>query len=173
MSSLLSQSSLSNLLLANTTPVVFSPMSLGDEICTYLENQGLGLNFSGAGTVNLFSTLLPDQPDLAVAIIERGGLPSVMWLTGNSPVVNESHLERPVFQVFMRSGMTGYLAGNQMMQNVHGALQGIVETQINAGGALFHLIASLQSPMYLGRDIRERHQWSQNYEVWWENDQWA
>lgn len=152
--------------------------SLGDEICLFLQDQGLGLNFNGVGTINCFSTLLPDQPDLAIAIIERGGLPTVMWLTGPAhsattyvPPVNESKLDQPVFQVFARSGMTGYTAGNTLVQGIFGALQGIVERTLNTGGALFHLIASMQSPMYLGRDIKERHQWSQNFSTQWENPQ--
>lgn len=155
-------------------------MSLGDEICTYLQAQSLGLNFDGSGTINCFSSHLPDQPDLAVAVIERGGLPTVMWLTGPAyqsttyvPPVNESLFDQPGFQVFVRSGMTGYNAGNTMMQGVFKALQGVVEATLNSGGALFHLISSLQSPMYLGRDEKERHQWSQNYHVQWENSQRA
>lgn len=148
-------------------------MSLGDEFCTYLEHAGIGLNFNGAGTINCFSSLLPDQPDLAVAAIERGGLPSVMWLTGSSPRVNESHLEQPTVQMFIRSGMTGYNAGNTMTQNVFGTLQGITEQVLNSGGALFHLIASLSSPMYLGRDEKERHQWAVSFQVMWENGQWT
>lgn len=146
-------------------------LTLGDEICTYLEGvSSLGLNFDGAGTINLFSTLLPDTPDQAVAVIERGGLPPVMVLTGWPPV-GESKLDQPVFQVRIRSGMTGYLAGNTLAQGVYSALQGICETTINAGGALFHLITAQQSPVYLGRDARERHEWSQNFFVMWENDQ--
>jgi hypothetical protein len=155
-------------------------LSLGDEICTYLQGQSIGLNFNGAGTINCFSTLLPDQPDLAVAIIERGGLPTVTWLTGPGgrsttfvPPVNESLLDRPVFQVFTRSGMTGYTAGNTLVQKVFKALQGVVEETLNAGGSLFHLILSMQSPMYLGRDEKERHQWAQNFQVMWENEQRA
>jgi len=144
--------------------------SLGDEICLYLQSASIGLNFNGSGTINLFSTLLPDEPDLAAAVIERGGLPPVMWLTG-WPAVNESKLEQPVFQVRIRSGMTGYNAGNLLAQGVFGALQGVTETVLNSGGALFHLITAQQSPVYMGRDERERHQWSQNFFVMWENDQ--
>lgn len=145
--------------------------SLGDEIALYLQAQSLGLNFNGGGTINMFSTLLPDQPDLAAAVIERGGLPTVMWLTGPSPATNESKLDRPVFQIRVRSGMTGYNAGNTLAEGIFSKLQGLTEVVLNIGGALFHLISSLQSPVYLGRDEKERHQWSQNYQVMWENDQ--
>lgn len=155
-------------------------ISLGDEVCLYLQSKAIGLNFNGPGTVNCFSSLLLDQPDLAVAVLERGGLPTVMWLTGTPgssttfmPPINESLLDRPVFQVFTRSGMTGYTAGNTMAQKVFKTLQGVVEQTLNAGGSLFHLIASMQSPMYLGRDEKERHQWSQSFSVMWDNEQRA
>lgn len=144
-------------------------MTLGDEVCTFLQGQGLGLNFNAGGTINLFSSLLPDQPDFAVAVVERGGLPTVLWMTGSNPRVNESRLDQPVFQVLTRSGMTGYMLGSTTVHNVFGALQGIVEQTLNAGGALFHLIDAMQSPMYLGRDEKERHQWSQSFRVMWEN----
>lgn len=144
-------------------------LSLGDEFCTYLGAQGLGLNFNGAGTVNLFSTLLPDQPDLAAAVIERGGLMPVMTLTGGGAA--ESKFDRPSIQIRVRSGMQGYTAGNTLIEGIFKALQGINETALNVGGSLFHLITAQQSPVYLGRDDRERHQWSQNYLVWWQNAQ--
>jgi hypothetical protein len=152
--------------------------SLGDEICIYLQGKGLGLNFDGPGSINCFSSLLLDQPDTAVAVIERGGLMPVTWLTGPGshtttpmPATNESKLDQPVVQVFTRSAMTGYLVGNTLAEGVFGALQGIVETVLNTGGALFHLIVALQSPTYLGRDEKERHQWSQNFRIQWENGQ--
>jgi len=149
---------------------------LGDEICTYLQAQSIGLNFDGAGTINCFSSLLPDQPDLAAAVIERGGIKPLTWMTGPAthtttfvPPVNESLFDRPVFQVFVRSGMTGYNAGVDLSQNIFGALQGLVEQILNVGGAYFHLIEAMQSPMYLGRDEKERHRWSQNFSAWFEN----
>jgi hypothetical protein len=152
--------------------------SLGDEMCLYLQTKGLGLNFNGAGSINLFSSHLLDQPDLGVAVIERGGLPPLMRLTGPAfqsttyvPPQNESKFDRPVVQIFTRSGMTGYNAGNTLVEGVFGALQGLVELTLNAGGAYFHLITAMTSPMYLGRDKKERHQWSQNWSVWWENPQ--
>jgi hypothetical protein len=154
--------------------------SLGDEFCIYLQGQGLGLNFNGAGTINCFSSHLLDQPDVAVAVLERGGIRPVTWLTGPGshattfvPPVNESLLDQPVVQIFTRSSMTGYNAGNTLAEGVFGALQGVVEQVLNVGGALFHLVEAMQSPMYLGRDHKERHQWSQNFRVMWENTQRA
>lgn len=148
--------------------------SLGDELCIYLQGQGIGLNFNGAGTVNLYSTLMPDQPDLAAAVIERGGLPPLRTLTGG-PVGNtlpESKFDQPTVMIRVRSGMTGYAAGNTLAQNIYKKLQGVYETNLNGTGTMFfHLITAMQYPIYLGRDERQRHMWSQNFRVWIENDQ--
>lgn len=143
--------------------------SLGDEICTFLQTQGVG-NFNGPGTINLFSSLLPDQPDLAAAIIERGGLPPLRTLTGGG--LAESKFDQPTVMVRVRSAMTGYTAGNSLAQQIYSKLQGQFETNLNGPGTMFfHLISAMQYPIYLGRDERQRHLWSQNYRVWIENDQ--
>lgn len=144
--------------------------SLGDELCIYLQGQSLptALNFNGVGTINLFSTYLPDQPDLAAAITERPGLPPQMML--QDPV---SKLDKPNIQIMVRSGMTDWTDGNALMEGIFGALQNLAEATLNVGGAYFHLIQALGSPAYLGiaRDKRERHLWSLNMNVMWENDQ--
>lgn len=139
-------------------------LSLGDEIGTYLAAAGIGLT---QGT-NLFVSLMPDLPSACVAIIETGGMPPVMTLTGTSGV--ESKLDRPTFQVRSRADVDGYVAGQTLMQTIYGKLQGVTETKINgASFQLFHLIAALQPPVYLGRDAKERHEWSQNYSCFLEN----
>jgi hypothetical protein len=147
-------------------------LSLGDEICTYLQGLGIGLNFNGPGTINLFSSNMPDEPEQAAACYERGGLPSVMWLTGQNALA-ESLIDQPILQVRVRSAMQGYVAGTTLTQSIFKALQGVTETVLNGGGALFHLIRSQQSPIYMGRDEKQRHQWSQNFFIIWDNDQRA
>lgn len=147
--------------------------SLGDEICLYLQSQSVG-NFNGAGTVNLFSTLLPDQPDLAAAVIERGGLPPLRWLTGTVPGglgEHESKFDQPTIMIRVRAGMDGYTAGNTLAQTIYSKLQGKNDVTLNVGGQYFHFISALQYPIYLGRDERQRHLWSQNFRVWFSNDQ--
>lgn len=146
--------------------------SLGDELCIYLQGAGLSLNFNGVGTVNLYSTLLPDTDNnaLCAAVMERGGLPPVMVLTGGG--FPESKFDQPTVQVRVRSDMQSYTAGNTLTEGIFGALQGKCELTLNPpSGAYFHLISAQQSPVYLGRDLRERHQWSQNFFVQWTNPQ--
>lgn len=151
------------------------PNSLGDEICIYLQSKSVG-NFNGVGTINLYSSILPDQPDLAAAIIERGGLPPLRTLTGGpagtpSGALPESRFDQPTIMVRVRAGMQGYTDGNALAQKVYKELQGLYERQLNTGGMYFHLITALQYPAYLGRDERERHLWSQNFRVWIDNNQ--
>lgn len=144
--------------------------SLGDEICIYLQAQSVG-NFNGVGTINLFSSQMPDQPDLAAAIIERGGLPPLRYITGGD-VTTESKFDQPTIMVRVRSGMQGYVAGNNLAQLIYSKIQGQSDLRLNPpNGMYFHFISALQYPTYLGRDDRERHMWSQNFRVWIENDQ--
>jgi hypothetical protein len=148
-------------------------LSVGGEICTYLQAQSLPttLNYSGAGTKNLFDTYLPDEPDIAAAVIERPGMaPDRVLYTP------QSRFDKPSVQIMVRAGMQGFVAGNSLMQAIFGALDMQAEKNLNIGGAYFHLIRALSSPAYLGiappTDARQRHMWSLNLSVWYENDQW-
>lgn len=152
-----------------------TPLSLGAEIATYLQGftPTLGLNFSNPGAINLFVDSLPDTaatPDLAAAVLERGGLPPIMTLTGgDQTLVNK--LDRPQVQIRVRAAMGGYVAGNTLVNGIMGALQGVANTAITSGGQVFTLIMMQQSPVYLGRDERERHNWSLNTHAWYQNSQ--
>lgn len=154
------------------------PLSLAAEICTYLEGLALpvALNFDGVGETNLFATFLPDTPDLAVVVMERGGMAPLTTLVGgvgSGPRVPESKLDRPNVQIMTRCPSGDFVTGNQLAEAVFGALQGVGETYLNGPThAYFHWIFALQSPQYLGQmGGRERHLWSQNLRVLWTNPQ--
>lgn len=150
-------------------------LSLGDEIATYLQSiTALDLNFSNVGTKNLFVGGIPDAqqtPDLAATVMETGGISPLMTLTASdSALVNK--MDRPRVQIVVRAAMDGYESGNALANGIFGALQSIANTQLNPpSGAVFTLIMATQSPVYLGRDEKERHRWSQNFSSWWENPQ--
>lgn len=155
-----------------------APLSLAAEICTYLQNQPLPspLNFDGAGTKNCFATFLPDTPDLAVVVMERGGTSSLSSLVGGVGTgarLPEGNTERPNLQIMTRCGATDFLTGNALMEAVFGALNGLGEQYLNGNtNAYFHWIFNLQSPVYLGQmGGRERHLWSVNFRVMWDNPQ--
>ncbi len=151
-----------------------TPLSLGGEICTYLQGRTLPttLNYSGGGTVNLFDTYLPDLPDIAVAVIERPGMAPVRVLYDT-----QSRFDRPSVQIMVRAGMESFVAGNSLVQAIFGALDMLAEHILNPpSGAYFHLIRALHSPAYLGisppNDTRQRHMWSMNLSAWYNNQQW-
>lgn len=150
-----------------------TPLSLGAEIATYLQSvTPLGLNFSGPGPVNLFVNGIPDAqvtPDLAASVNEGGGIAPVMTLEGNGAGVNK--VDRPVVQIRVRAAMGGYVAGNTLVTAIFGALQGNGGGALNAGGATFLVLMANQSPVYIGRDELERHNWSETFTVFWANDQ--
>lgn len=153
-------------------------LSLSAEITTYLQGLSLptALNFDGVGDVNLFATLLPDTPDVAVAVIPRPGIAPVSILTGKTPGVGGSSqptlkFARPRIQVMTRVGASDYVAGNALAEAIFGALHGLNELYLNGNtNAYFHWIEAVQSPAYLGdTGGRERHLWAQNMSVWWED----
>jgi len=148
-----------------------TPLSVDAEIATYLQNKTLPvtLNFSGTAPYNLFASTLPDGPDTAVGILLTGGAAPIMTMTGQA--ASESTIDRATFQIRVRADTNSYITGNALIQGIYKALQGITETRLNGGSTtLFHLITSMQPPVYLGRgenvDKRQRHVWSQNYMAW-------
>lgn len=152
-------------------------LSVAGEICLYLQAQStpVALIYNAPGTVNLFDTFLPDVPDVAVMAAPRGGIAPVSIITGTPAPsgVTQPRLAfaRPRVQILTRCAADGYDTGNSLAEAVFGALHGLNELFLNGGGhAYFHWIEAVQSPEYLGQTGgRDRHLWSQNFSVWWED----
>ncbi len=155
--------------------IVTASLSVSANIAEYLQSvTALGLNFNGAGTVNCFVGLLNDTPDQLVAIFERPGMAPLPVLAGNNSSVNTGLLDQPIIQIRVRSASGSYEAGNTLMQGVYKALEGVTEQLVPAStGLFFHLMLAQGFPAYLGLDVRQRHEWSQNYRVILENSQRA
>lgn len=149
-----------------------STAGVAESICLYLETTDLGLNFSGAGQKNLIVNWVPDTPeypDTCVSIFERPGLPTRLTMTGMSQP--QSLLDSPMVQIRVRAAQGDYVAGNTLMQQVWGNLNGLSEVELPTGGLLFHLLNATGFPTYLGRDIQQRHEWSLNLRTIIENTQ--
>lgn len=150
-----------------------APLSLGEEIATFLQDQSLttDLNYDGAGDINLFVSMLPDMPVVAAAVIERAGVGPMQTLTGSGAAM--SRLDRPRIQIRVRSGMGQgqYKVGEELAQSIYWTLQAVTEQRITTAGQWFHMICAVSAPQYLGRDAddRERQQWSQGFDVWFDN----
>ena len=125
--------------------------ALLEDVGNYLATQGLGLS---EGT-NLFLGTLPDQPDDAVALYETGG--------GAPSLVDST--DTPSWQVRVRN--TDYATGRSMIETIWNALHGL--TAVALGGTTYKLIWALQSPVAVGRDIKQRHEWTANFRAYREN----
>lgn len=151
-------------------------LSVAGEICLYLQDSASIGNYDGAGTINLFDTFLPDEPDLAACVSPRPGVAPVSIMTGTPQPVGslpQSRLAfaRPNVQIQTRSGADDYDGGLALANAIFGALHGLNELFLNGvGHAYFHWIEAMQSPAYLGiLGGRDRHLWSFNMHVWWED----
>lgn len=145
--------------------------SPGDEIITYLAVQlnaaaTLGLTSWATGKT-LFNTVVPEQPDMAIGLLERPGFRPFMTMTGGG--LAESKTDQPVFQLLVRGPQQDYTSAFTLAMACFKALEGVSETTLVAGGATWHLIEALQSPAHLGRDEKQRHQYSQNFRAIVEN----
>jgi hypothetical protein len=145
-------------------------VSVANSIALYLESiSDLDLTF---GT-NLYADWLPDTPDQAVAVFERPGLPTRLTMTGGTTSGSQAQslLDSPLLQIRVRAAQADYAVGNTLMQQVWGNLNGLSEIELPPGGLLFHLLNATGFPMFLGRDIQERPEWSLNLSTIMENTQ--
>ena len=130
---------------------------LGADLAAYLDAQLASLTLD----TNLFVSRLPDAPDACVALLEGSGA---------QPVLNMGTLakvDNPTVQVRVRD--VSYPAGYAVVMAVFKALHGLSETELVSGGAVVKSAWAMQSPVHIGRDEKERHEWSLNLRVVWEN----
>lgn len=133
---------------------------IADDVITYLQAHSVG-----TVAVDLFAGRMPDQPDACLVVYERGGLDPLMVM--GSDTIN---VERPGFQVCVRD--SSYASGEAKAYQAFALLEGLTEVQLvpgTPGGAVYKLIHATQSPFHTGLDDNQRHLFSQNYLVMWEN----
>src|SRR5438105_3032502 len=122
-----------------------------DELGQYLGSGPAGLALT-LGT-NLFVGRLPDQPDNCVAVYETGGTMPLMVI--GTPDVK---IDRPGFQVRVRD--ESYTTGEQTITKCFKALQGVYNTTLISGGGIWKLLYATHSPMSIGRDAKQRHEFT-------------
>ena len=130
---------------------------LGADLAAYLDAQLASLTID----TNLFVSRLPDAPDACVALLEGSGAQPVLNMDALAKVDN------PTVQVRVRD--VSYPAGYAMVMSVFKTLHGLAETTLTPGTAYVKAIWAMQSPVHIGRDEKERHEWSLNLRVVWEN----
>lgn len=138
---------------------------VGDELAHFIATS---LGGSWAVGTNIFVGHLEGEPDDQLAVIERGGGPPFMTLEQSSgSSASQMKVDQPTVQI--RARAASYATGQQTVNAVFKALHAVSEQTLNSGGLLFHLIEAVQSPIYLGRDENQRHEWSQNFRLLVEN----
>lgn len=109
---------------------------------------------AGYGTfgTDLFVGVLPDTPNLCVALIESGS-----W---REPEPNPD-LEYPTMQVLVRGGTNEYLKARDKMEDIYAHLRDI--GQVTVGTTFYGGVWCSSGPTSIGRDERERPVFSANF----------
>jgi hypothetical protein len=98
---------------------------------------------------NLFIGLMPDQPDLCVAIYEASGAAPLEVL-----VNNDATLERPAIQVLTRGGRNDYPAARALAASVQAELVKITNEDVS--GTRFLRVHTMSSINAVGPDDNHR-----------------
>lgn len=107
---------------------------------------------------NLFIGLMPDQPDLCVAIYEYSGQSPLEVLTSNTAT-----LDRPSVQVLVRASRNDYPTGRALTASVRDVLTAITDETIS--GERFLRVNSVSSITALGVDSNDRPRFSLSLQV--------
>jgi hypothetical protein len=107
---------------------------------------------------NLFIGLMPDQPDLCVAIYEYSGQSPLQVLTSNTAT-----LERPSVQVLVRASRNDYPTGRTLIASVRDTLTAITDETIT--GERFLRVNAASSINALGLDANDRPRFSLSLQV--------
>jgi hypothetical protein len=102
---------------------------------------------------NLFIGLMPDSPDLCIALYEYAGSPPLEVLQDNSAT-----LERPGIQVLVRAGRNDYPVGRDLTNTIRNTLTGITDEEIS--GVRFLRVSALSAVNATGTDEKDRPQFT-------------
>ena len=122
-------------------------MALVDEVGGALTAAGV---VGGATGWTLRYHFVPDDPSQVVVLSETGGVPV-------SPVLGYS---KPAVQVYVRGEPYQATEARSKLQDVHDAIHGYYGP---LGGRTYWVIAEESGALPLGRDEKNRPEWTQNY----------
>jgi len=124
------------------------------EIGTYLVGEMPSL---ALGT-NLFLGLMPESPDVCVAMYESASSPPVFMLGGDGSAT----LESPRLQVHVRH--TAYATGKSLAQDIWTALSKV--ENVSLSGVLYLRLHAIDSPVFFTRDTNTRLMFTMNFETY-------
>ncbi len=126
-----------------------------EDLAAYLDAQLA----SHTSATDLFVALLPDQPDVATAILEYPGeAPLEAFGDSSLPAVVQ-----PRVQVVTRAASEDALASRARALEVYGALVKVGDEDLS--GTRYFRVSALQHPFPLERDDRQRVVYACNYAV--------
>lgn len=128
-------------------------MSLLSDIGGYLDTQVASITL---GT-NFFYSLLPESPDICVALVENGGVTPIF--TQGS--INLPAIERPQIQFIVRH--TSYELGAALSDTLYRVLTQITNQTIS--GNKYLRVMAISSPSLIERDKTKRVVFSCNFDV--------
>lgn len=99
--------------------------------------------------VNLFIGLMPDKPDVCVALYEYAGAPPLEVMRDNAAT-----LERPSVQVIVRSGRNDYPTARDLINTIRNTLTEITDETIS--GVTFLRVNQNSSINAVGTDDNDR-----------------
>lgn len=102
---------------------------------------------------NLFLGMMPDDPDLCVALFEYAGAPPLEVLQNNAAT-----LERPGIQVLVRAGRNDYPVARDLTNTIRNTLTAITDEEIS--GVRFLRVAALSAVNATGTDEKDRPQFT-------------
>lgn len=102
---------------------------------------------------NLFLGMMPDSPDLCVALFEYAGAPPLEVLRDN-----DATLERPGIQVLVRAGRNDYPIARDLTNTIRNTLTGITDEEIS--GVRFLRVSALSAVNSTGTDEKDRPQFT-------------
>lgn len=103
--------------------------------------------------VDLFLGIMPDKPDLCIALYEYAGSVPLEVLRNN-----DATIERPGVQVLVRAGRNDYPAANSKIVAVRDALTDITDEVIS--GVRFLRVSALSAVNATGTDEKDRPQFT-------------
>jgi hypothetical protein len=119
---------------------------------TILEAIGSKLQTDGIGTLgtNIFLSLMPDTPDVCIAVYEYEGLPPLDTFGASVTVA----LDRPSIQVMTRASRNDYVTGRDKAVDVRNSLAKISNQSLS--GIQILRIAPTSAINSVGLDEKDR-----------------
>lgn len=132
-------------------------MTITEELCLLLEELGVGTYRPDAVGGVIYGTVLPDAPDVALAVALTG--------TGGDASAAEP-IDRQRFQLRARGTREDPRPGEALCQRAYDALNGLGYRRLTPGGTWLQLCyAHGGGPAYIGRDQGARPEWTANLTV--------